>query len=109
MAGAPARRRWCSGWEGTGDPMSKGFASNYRIVLLASGIFLSFVGMGVRLVCLHVVDRAELMKFVMKARRQVIPEHARRGDILDVNGRLLASSHTQVVLGVDPQSLRKED
>jgi cell division protein FtsI (penicillin-binding protein 3) len=89
--------------------MSKGFASNYRIVLLASGILLSFTGMGVRLVCLHVVDRDELMKFVTKARRQVIPEHARRGDILDVNGRLLASSHTQVVLGVDPQSLRKED
>lgn len=89
--------------------MSKGFASNYRIVLLASGILLSFVGLGARLVCLHVVDRAELMKFVTRARRQIIIEHARRGDILDATGSLLASSHTQIVLGADPQSLRKED
>jgi cell division protein FtsI/penicillin-binding protein 2 len=89
--------------------MSKGFASNYRIVLLASGILVTFAGLGARLVDLHVINRGELMKFVAKARRQVIQEHARRGNIVDVNGNILATSRTQLVFGVDPQSLRKED
>jgi cell division protein FtsI (penicillin-binding protein 3) len=89
--------------------MSKGFASNYRIVLLSAAILASFTGLGVRLVCLHVVDRDNLMRFVAKARRQIITEHARRGDILDRNGAMLATSTTLVQLGVDPQALRPED
>ena len=89
--------------------MSKGFASNYRIVLLATGVLLSFLGLGVRLVCLHVIDRHELMKFVAKARWQIIVEHARRGDIFDAHGAVLATSSTRIEVGVDPQSLRPED
>ena len=89
--------------------MSKGFASNYRIVLLASGILVSFIGLGARLICLHVVDRGELMQYVIKARRQIIVEHARRGDILDVRGGVLATSRTLMEVGVDPQSLRAID
>ena len=37
--------------------MSRGFASNYRIVLVATGLFACFAGLGVRLVNLHVVER----------------------------------------------------
>ena len=44
--------------------MSKGFASNYRIVFLAAGIFLCFGGVAARLVCLHVLKRDELLKYV---------------------------------------------
>jgi len=89
--------------------MSKGFASNYRIVVLAAGIFLCFGGVGVRLLFLHVIDRDQLVRYIDKARRQVIEEKARRGDILDARGNVLATSHTLVVVGVDPQMLRKED
>jgi len=89
--------------------MSKGFASNYRIVVLAVGIFLCFGGVGVRLLFLHVIDRDQLVRYIDKARRQVIEEKARRGDILDARGNVLATSHTLVVVGVDPQILRKED
>jgi cell division protein FtsI/penicillin-binding protein 2 len=89
--------------------MSKGFASNYRIVVLAVGIFLCFGGVGVRLLFLHVIDRDQLVRYIDKARRQVIEEKARRGDILDARGNVLATSHTLVVVGVDPQLLRKED
>jgi cell division protein FtsI (penicillin-binding protein 3)/stage V sporulation protein D (sporulation-specific penicillin-binding protein) len=89
--------------------MSKGFASNYRIVVLAVGIFLCFGGVGVRLLFLHVIDRDQLVRYIDKARRQVIEEKARRGDILDARGNVLATSHTLVVVGVDPQMLRKED
>ena len=89
--------------------MSKGFASNYRIVLLATGILLGFAGLGARLVCLHVIDRPELMRYVTKARRQIIVEHARRGDILDTRGNILATSRTLMEIGADPQVLRPID
>jgi cell division protein FtsI/penicillin-binding protein 2 len=89
--------------------MSKGFASNYRIVLLATGVVACFCGIGVRLVFLHVIDREELVRSIEKVRRQIIVEHARRGDILDAKGNVLATSRSLIVLGVDPQTLRKED
>lgn len=89
--------------------MSKGFASNYRLVLLATAIVACFTALGARLVYLHVIDRDELVRFVDKARRQIIVENARRGDILDAKGNKLATSVSLIVLGVDPQSLRLED
>jgi cell division protein FtsI/penicillin-binding protein 2 len=89
--------------------MSKGFASSYRIVLLAVCILVCFTALGARLVFLHVIDRDELVRFIDKARRQIIVESARRGDILDAKGSILATSRTLIILGVDPQSLRKED
>jgi cell division protein FtsI/penicillin-binding protein 2 len=89
--------------------MSRGFTSNYRIVLLAVGILGCFGALAVRLVFLHVVDRDDLVRVVDKARRQIIVEPARRGDIIDTRGNILATSRSMIVLGVDPQSLRKED
>ncbi|MBS0664754.1 MAG: penicillin-binding protein 2 [Verrucomicrobia bacterium] len=89
--------------------MSKGFASTYRIVLLAAGMMVCFTALGARLVYLHVIDRDELVRYVDRARRQIIVENARRGDILDAQGKILATSRTLIVLGVDPQSLRPED
>jgi cell division protein FtsI (penicillin-binding protein 3) len=89
--------------------MSKGFASSYRIVLLATGLLACFCGLGVRLVWLHVIERDSLLQTITKVRYQVIPEVARRGDILDVRGGLLATSSSRRVLGVDPMSLRPQD
>jgi cell division protein FtsI/penicillin-binding protein 2 len=89
--------------------MSKGFASNYRIVLLAVFVVASFAGLAARLVWLQVYDRDELLDYVEKAHRQIIVQTARRGDILDARGNLLATSRPLIVLGVDPQSLRPED
>ncbi len=89
--------------------MSRGFASNYRIVLLAAGIFLSFGGVGARLVQLHVLDRDELLKYVQQARRSFVVENARRGNIRDARGEILATSLTLTDVGLDPQMLRPED
>jgi cell division protein FtsI/penicillin-binding protein 2 len=89
--------------------MSKGFASNIRIFLLAFVMLGCLTGIGVRLVFLHVIDREELVSRIEKTRRQIIVDNARRGDILDANGHLLATSRTLIILGVDPQSLRPED
>jgi cell division protein FtsI (penicillin-binding protein 3)/stage V sporulation protein D (sporulation-specific penicillin-binding protein) len=90
--------------------MSKGFASNYRIVVLAIGVLATFVGVGVRLVFLHVIDRPELVRYIEKARRQILIERAKRGDILAANNDdVLATSHSMIQLGVDPQMLRPQD
>ncbi len=89
--------------------MSKGFASNYRIVLLAVGMLGCFGVLGTRLVFLHAVDREKYLNVIDRARRQIIVEKARRGDILDARGSILATSRSLIVLGVDPQSLRRED
>ncbi|HXN36287.1 MAG TPA: penicillin-binding protein 2, partial [Opitutaceae bacterium] len=89
--------------------MSKGFTTNYRIALLATLVLAMFAGIEARLVWLHVIDRDELVRSVDEARRQLIVDNARRGDILDAHGALLATSRSVIVLGVDPQFLRPED
>jgi cell division protein FtsI/penicillin-binding protein 2 len=89
--------------------MSKGFTANYRIALLASLVLAMFAGIETRLVWLHVIDRDELLRSVGEARRQLIADYARRGDIVDDHGALLATSRSVIVLGVDPQFVRVED
>jgi cell division protein FtsI/penicillin-binding protein 2 len=68
--------------------MSRGFASSYRIWLVAALVGVSFVGIGARLMQLHVFDRDRLLAYVTKARRDIIVENARRGDILDARGNI---------------------
>ena len=89
--------------------MSKGFTTSYRIALLASLVLAMFGGLEFRLVWLHVINRDDLLRSVDEARRQLIVDNARRGDILDDRGALLATSRSVIVLGVDPQFERPED
>jgi len=89
--------------------MSKGFASNYRIFLIAAGLLICFGGIGTRLVFLHIIDRGKLLGYIEKVRRQVIVEHARRGAIYDRHGYLLATNQSKYMVGADPQVLRDED
>jgi cell division protein FtsI (penicillin-binding protein 3) len=84
---------------------SKGFASNYRLVLLAIVVLACFSAVGVRLVHLHVIDRDKLVSYVDRARRSIIIEQARRGDIIDARGDLLATSRSEVTVAVDPWAL----
>jgi cell division protein FtsI/penicillin-binding protein 2 len=89
--------------------MSKGFASNYRIALLAAGVLLTFGGVATRLVYLHVIDRDKLVRHIEQVRRQIEVQNALRGDIIDRRGNILATSRTMIELAVDPQMLRKQD
>ncbi|HZL46561.1 MAG TPA: penicillin-binding protein 2 [Opitutaceae bacterium] len=89
--------------------MSKGFASNYRMVLLATGIFLCFGGIGARLVWLHVLERDDLLKYLEQERRSFLVENARRGNIRAARGEILATSRTLIDVGLDPHMLRPED
>ncbi|MGA3006893.1 MAG: penicillin-binding protein 2 [Opitutaceae bacterium] len=89
--------------------MSRGFASNYRIALVAAALLASLAAIGARLVSLHVLQRAKFLSYIEKARDEIIVQNARRGDILDTHGSLLATSRSLIVLGADPQALAKED
>lgn len=89
--------------------MSKGFASSYRIVLLGTGLLLCLGGLAARLVWLHVVNRDELLGTITKIRHQLITETARRGDIFDVRGAILATSRATSDIVVDPSFLRPQD
>lgn len=89
--------------------MSRGFASNYRLSLVSAIVVLSLVGIGVRLVFLHVLDREKLLGYVEQVRRQIIVEPARRGNIYDSHQHLLAANQSLYNVGVDPQALRPED
>jgi len=87
----------------------RGFASNYRVVLLAAVVFACLGGVGTRLVFLHVIDRGKLLGYIEQVRRQVVVEPARRGNIYDAHQHLLATNQSVYTLGVDPQVLREND
>jgi|GEM_PF-96334 len=109
--------------------MSKGFASNYRIVLLAGALFACFGCIGARLIWLHVVYPDQLVEtkgdvrrqlafqprlqarheIIAETRSQLIIDKSRRGDIYDTRGALLATSVPVLRLGVDPNSVSKKD
>jgi len=89
--------------------MSKGFASSARMAFLGGLLLLCYAALGARLVWLHVVDREALLKPLAKVRPMLIPEAARRGDILDARGARLATSRSEILLGVDPHSLLPRD
>ncbi|MCX6951441.1 MAG: penicillin-binding transpeptidase domain-containing protein [Verrucomicrobia bacterium] len=109
--------------------MSKGFASNYRIVLLSGGLLLCFGAIGARLVWLHVVYPDQLVEtkadarsqvagqprlqprheLIAETRRQLIVDKARRGDIFDARGALLATSRSVLQLGIDPNPVSEKE
>ena len=86
--------------------MSKGLASSTRLILLATTVFVCFGAVGFKLVYLHVLNRDHLVSYVDERRRTVQKEPARRGDILDAKGDVLATSHTLVELAIDPWDLK---
>src|SRR5271154_5321867 len=61
------------------------------LALLALAV-IAFIGLGFRLVDLQVGRHDELAKLAEKSTQQTSWQSARRGDILDANGNLLATS-----------------
>ncbi|MDE3084604.1 MAG: penicillin-binding protein 2 [Verrucomicrobiota bacterium] len=76
---------------------------------VVAAVLASFAGIGARLVSLHVLQRAKFLSYIEKAREEIVVQNARRGDILDVHGGILAASRPLIVVGADPLALRKED
>lgn len=89
--------------------MSKRLVSRFRLGLVAVTVLAAFAGIGGRLVNLQVIQHEELARLVEGARKRIVVTKARRGDILDTNGNLLATSRSFIKVGFDPQVVRDED
>ncbi len=88
--------------------MARTFASLWRILLVVAAVIGGFGAVLVRLYFLHVEGSAELRAFAVESRELTVAESARRGDIRDVRGNLLATTRPRVDIGVDPQVFRRE-
>lgn len=84
---------------------ARGFAHNLRLYLVTGVVVASFGVIAHRLVELHVVKRDHYLAQIQETRRRVVIDPARRGDILDARGDLLATSQTDITLAVDPWAL----
>lgn len=84
---------------------ARGFAHNLRLYLIAGAVVVSFAVVAYRLVELHVLDREHYLSQIQDARHRVVPDPARRGDILDTRGDLLATTRTDITLAIDPWAL----
>lgn len=89
--------------------MSKAFVSTARAALVSSAVAFAFCVLIGRLFYLHVWEQEVLLEHVESNRRMVQIIEARRGNVVDNRGNLLATTHTRIDLGVDPQSVRETD
>jgi cell division protein FtsI (penicillin-binding protein 3)/stage V sporulation protein D (sporulation-specific penicillin-binding protein) len=89
--------------------MSKAFVSTARAALVSTAVAFAFCVLIGRLFYLHVWEHKELLEHVESNRKMVQVVEARRGNVVDNRGNLLATTHTTIDLGVDPQSVREED
>lgn len=62
-----------------------------------------------RLVELHAFKSTEFVEEIQSSRYRVQHDLARRGDILDINGEILATSHIFLEVGVDRHEIQRED
>ncbi|MFP6899851.1 MAG: hypothetical protein VCA36_02840, partial [Opitutales bacterium] len=84
------------------------FVSSFRfylVFILVFCVFCSFLG---RLAYLQVWERPSLMEIVKGNRKNYLAVEAKRGDIVDEKGNLLATTKSVVEVGVDPQCINIE-
>ena len=89
--------------------MSQAFVCTQRATLIQSVIALAFCILLGRLFYLHIWNHEDLADRAQSSRQMVKVIEARRGNIVDQRGNLLASTQMTIDLGVDPQSIRESD
>ncbi len=89
--------------------MNRSFVSSFRFILIVVGIVACFAVVFSRLFFLQVVDQEKLSRIVESNRKTFQIISARRGDIVDSRGELLATTNEVYQVGVDPQSVKEED
>jgi cell division protein FtsI (penicillin-binding protein 3) len=76
-----------------------------RLLALLALVVLAFVGLGFRLVDLQVLRHDELSKLAERKTQQTTWQEAKRGDILDANGNLLATSVSVKTICANPSMI----
>ncbi|MGB0334697.1 MAG: peptidoglycan D,D-transpeptidase FtsI family protein [Opitutales bacterium] len=89
--------------------MSKAFVSTGRSALVILAVAFAFSVLLGRLFYLHVWEQDALREHVEGNRKMVNVVEARRGNIVDARGNLLATTRTSYNIGVDPQSFKETD
>lgn len=89
--------------------MSRAFVSGPRYILVNLAIGACFIALLARLFHLHVLEQERLSKIVEQNRQQFQVLNARRGNIYDARGNLLATTNSVIEVGVDPHALRPQD
>ncbi|MCU0792108.1 MAG: penicillin-binding protein 2 [Opitutaceae bacterium] len=85
---------------------ARGFASHSRLYLVALVVVVCFGVVAHRLIDLHVIEREHFLAQIQDTRHRVVAEPARRGNIYDARGDLLATTKTDITLAVDPWALQ---
>ena len=89
--------------------MSKAFTSEYRLRWILLSIAFAFCVLFARLFFLHVIDSERLTDHAEGTRKTVQKLSSKRGDILDINGNILASTNLAYTIGVDPNFIDFKD
>jgi cell division protein FtsI/penicillin-binding protein 2 len=89
--------------------MKSVFISPFRFYLVFFAVSITFCSLGGRLVYLQVFKANDFSKFAQNARKNVVTLKARRGDIVDRKGNLLATTRSVVNVGLDPYSIKDDD
>ena len=89
--------------------MNNIFISRYRFYLVFLAVLLAFTSLGGRLVQLQYIDAQKYKEVALGVRQNFITTPARRGDVVDRKGNLLATTRSVVELGLDPHSIEEKD
>ena len=85
------------------------FVSKFRYYLVFFGVVFAFCSVGGRLVWLQVWNADKYAEIASNARKKFQVIKARRGDVVDSKGNLLATTRSVVDVGLDPHVLVEED
>ena len=85
------------------------FVPSFRYYLVFFGVTFAFCSVGGRLVWLQVWNAEKFSSIASDARKQFSTIQARRGDIVDTKGNLLATTRSVVDVGIDPHVVNEED
>jgi cell division protein FtsI/penicillin-binding protein 2 len=89
--------------------MSRAFVSPRRSRLMTGFILVCFAALFYRLFDLHVLESGRLNDIAVHNRETFDTLYARRGDVVDQHGNILATTRTVYELGVDPRAVKPAD
>lgn len=89
--------------------MNRAYVSGIRFACLTFVISACFVALLGRLIHLHLIEGEKLARIVEQNRERFEEINARRGNIVDRRGNLMATTQAVYDIGVDPESVTEED
>lgn len=89
--------------------MKTRYIKSWKLLLLGVPVLFAYGAVGARLYVVQVVRHAELVEESENARKRIEVIEARRGDILDSRGTILATVEARYDIGVDPHSFNPDE